>query len=440
MYKFILLIAVFSVFFVTGCDETQDAFVDDILDPEMSKYVAIGDSLTAGVQSDGIVRDFQKNSFPALIAMQMGIDNFEQPVVDSPGIGFEPGKTPLMFMNGQIFRNDLNVDEFDLLSNFFLTRPYDNLGLPGAEIVDVASTTNLLFEVVLRGLGTQLEQAISLDPELITLWIGGNDVLGSAKAGGDFSKISSTENFEAEYRDILMQLSNKTNAMIVTANLPNVADISFVIFLDRVFRTVPELEIMTPVPVVFDENFNPIDFGDGLFVPILTQEDNVEHLTQAALSRYMNGEGIPDEAALIDMGFTMMEAGDIVRIIEMTSLSPSGNQLAGDLTLTFDESRVIQEAVENFNSIISIVADEFGVPVVDINEALMRLNSEGIDGFTSDFVLIDPLNTAYSLDGVHPNDAGYGIIANLFIEKINEAYDMNTPLLDTEQFRGQYSN
>ncbi len=89
-----------------------------------------------------------------------------------------------------------------------------------------------------------------------------------------------------------MQLSNKTDAMIVTANLPNVADISFVIFLDRVFRTVPELEIMTSVPVVFDENFNPIDFGDGLFIPILTQEDNVEHLTQAVLSRYRNGAGV----------------------------------------------------------------------------------------------------------------------------------------------------
>ena len=61
----------------------------------------------------------------------------------------------------------------------------------------------------------------------------------------------------------------------------------------------------------------------------------------------------------------------------------------------------------------------------------MRLNNEGIDGFTSDFVLIDPLNTTYSLDGVHPNDAGYGIIANLFIEKINETFDMFIPLVDT---------
>lgn len=126
--------------------------------------------------------------------------------------------------------------------------------------------------------------------------------------------------------------------------------------------------------------------------------------------------------------------------VERAGLSPSGTQLAGDLTLTFDESGVIQEAVESFNSIISDAAGEYGVPVVEINEALMRLNSEVIDGFTSDFVLIDPLNTTYSLDGVHPNDAGYGIIPNLFIEKINETFYMFIPLVDTEQFRGQYSN
>lgn len=126
--------------------------------------------------------------------------------------------------------------------------------------------------------------------------------------------------------------------------------------------------------------------------------------------------------------------------VERAGLSPSGTQLAGDLTLTFDKSGVIQEAVESFNSIISDAAGEYGVTVVDINEALMRLISEGIDGFTSDFVLIDPLNTAYSLNGVHTIDAGYGIIVDLFIEKINETFDMFIHIVDTEQFRVQYSN
>ena len=32
-----------------------------------------------------------------------------------------------------------------LLDNFFLGRPYDNLGLPGAELIDVQSNSDLVF-------------------------------------------------------------------------------------------------------------------------------------------------------------------------------------------------------------------------------------------------------------------------------------------------------
>jgi hypothetical protein len=46
------------------------------------KMVALGNSLTAGVQSAGIVEDFQMNSYPFLVAQQMGqAGNFEQPAL-----------------------------------------------------------------------------------------------------------------------------------------------------------------------------------------------------------------------------------------------------------------------------------------------------------------------------------------------------------------------
>ena len=36
---------------------------------------------------------------------------------------------------------------------------------------------------ILRGLGTQVQQAVALRPGLITVWIGNNDVLGAAVRG-----------------------------------------------------------------------------------------------------------------------------------------------------------------------------------------------------------------------------------------------------------------
>lgn len=259
-YKVFIILLILPIF--TACDETGELF-NEISDPGSSRYVAIGDSLTAGVQSDGLEDDFQFNSFPYLISLQMGIDDFEQPTVDSPGIGFEPGKTPLMLENGMITRDDLEVDPTILFDNFFLNRPYDNLGVPGAQIVDVESTSELLFELILRGMGTQLEQAIRLDPEIITLWVGNNDVLGAATNGGDLNKITPVNEFENDFSDILEELTSRTDADIVAANIPNVTDIPFVNFLNNIFRTVPQLGINEPVPVIFGSDFEPVDFGNG---------------------------------------------------------------------------------------------------------------------------------------------------------------------------------
>src|SRR3989304_10123296 len=53
---------------------------------DFSRYVALGDSLTAGVVSNGSVQTYQQNSYPALIARQAGISGFQQPLVPEPGL------------------------------------------------------------------------------------------------------------------------------------------------------------------------------------------------------------------------------------------------------------------------------------------------------------------------------------------------------------------
>ncbi|RMF62701.1 MAG: hypothetical protein D6743_11840, partial [Calditrichaeota bacterium] len=109
----------------------------------LSKFVAIGNSLTAGFQSSGLVEEFQLHSYPYLIAKQMGKgDDFQQPLVAAPGIGSTPGKTPLKFVNGNLVADDLTVDPLTLLKNALLPRPYDNLGVPGATLGDVLNTVN----------------------------------------------------------------------------------------------------------------------------------------------------------------------------------------------------------------------------------------------------------------------------------------------------------
>jgi lysophospholipase L1-like esterase len=437
------LIVLVNVLIFISCDEATNV-VNDIVNVGPRKYVAVGDSLTTGVQSNGLVIGFQQHSFPFFIAQQLGVVDFEQPLIGRPGIGANPGKTPLMFRNGEIVEDDLQIgDIFDLALNPLLPRPYDNLGIPGDRLFDIDNNANIddLRFLILRGMGSQLDQAIELDPEIISFWIGANDVLGAALHGGDLNRITPKDQFDAGYRDSLTKLRNNTSALIVAANIPDVVDIPFINFFDRIFRTIPALGINTPVPVLYDQNFQPIDFGDGLFIPILTNESDVVHLLLSSGRPYeKDGIGIPNLNALIELGFPMDQATQLITQIQNHGLAPSGLPFNGEFTLTSSEQEFIQNAVEEFNSSISNIAFELNVPMVDANGLLSRINNEGVDGFTGEFVLVDNVNTAFSLDGVHPNNAGYAIIANEFIKVMNDSLGMNIALIETDQLRGQYAN
>ncbi|MGB9774817.1 MAG: hypothetical protein ACPL4I_12535, partial [Bacteroidota bacterium] len=52
-----------------------------------TSFVAIGNSLTAGYQSNALFQSAQVYSFPALIAKQAGVTDFQQPLISDPGIG-----------------------------------------------------------------------------------------------------------------------------------------------------------------------------------------------------------------------------------------------------------------------------------------------------------------------------------------------------------------
>ncbi len=68
--------------FTDPTDQVNDPTPADASTP----YVAIGNSLTAGVQSGGLVDKFQNVSFPALIAESARLGAFEMPLVSEPGI------------------------------------------------------------------------------------------------------------------------------------------------------------------------------------------------------------------------------------------------------------------------------------------------------------------------------------------------------------------
>jgi len=447
MKKIILFLLVASFFIFIACTPEAPTQEKDDIDEGtliLSTFVTVGNSLTAGFQSSGLAQSFQENSYPYLIAQQMGkASTFQQPLVAAPGVGSPSGFAPQQFnpTTGAITQDPLTAAP--VFPNLTLSRSYNNLGIPGFDLNDAMNTLNGgMADFILRnptfGNINQIDQALGLSPTLLILWLGNNDVLGAALDGGDLTQITSAADFQTRLTDVLtrIRVTWGYDKGLVMANVPNVTDIPYINMLDIIFRDLGA----GPVPVLFDATFQPIDLGGGMMLPIITEETGVVHVTLPGAIAYQSGLGIPDSAYIVDnLGFPPGMAAAVVAGLMAQGVTPTGLPIPGSMTITTTEEAAILAATVGFNTIIDQLAAAFVAPVLDANQLLSDLNAGSIPGISGSFVYVDPLTTAFSLDGVHPNNAGYAFIANAFISLINGAFGQSIPALDYTQYTGQYT-
>ena len=84
--------------------------------------------------------------------------------------------------------------------------------------------------------------------------------------------------------------------------------------------------------------------------------------------------------------------------------------------------------------VIATQARTTGAALVDIHDLLMRIQDKGFvaggQRLTTDF-----LGGIFSLDGVHPTNTGYAIIANAFIKELNRGFAAGIPPVSVEQIQ-----
>ena len=132
-----------------------------------------------------------------------------------------------------------NPNKVTLLNSSY-PAPYNNLGIPGIVLADAFKRTTAesyskspYIDLILRGKGSPLEQALSMAPTFISIWLGNNDVLGFATSGGFVVKQPTSESdFILAYNGIalgIQQFKSQTNSNpgVVVANIPNVTTIPF---------------------------------------------------------------------------------------------------------------------------------------------------------------------------------------------------------------------
>jgi lysophospholipase L1-like esterase len=374
----------------------------DTGDADFTRYVAFGDSLTAGFSSGSINQKFQVDSYPALIYRQATgrTTGFEQPLVSEPGI---PGVLRLTNLRPVTITPTPGQGQ---PTNLNLNRPYNNIAVPGHKLGDLLRKTQSTSatdptDLILRRLGfTQLQQGLSLQPTFATLWIGNNDVLAAATSGRVIEGVTITPvaQFEADFRAVAGAIA-QTGAEMAIANIPNVTSIPFVTTVSRFVvnpaTNQPVLVNGQPVPLIGPNG--PLQAGDFVLL--------------TASSELAVGNGLPPGIP-----------------------GASGTPLSDAAVLSAAEVATIQARVQAYNNIIRTVANERNAAFVDANAILNDLAARGlrIGGitFTSAFLT----GGVFSYDGVHPTPFGYAYIANQFIEAINEKYDAEIPLVNLFPF------
>src|SRR5712691_5243486 len=262
-------------------------------------FVAIGDSYGAGLESGSLNLNHQPFSWPAVIARQAGVADFQQPLVSFPGIGPALQLVDIIHFPPTI----LPATGSGQPINLNLPRPYNNLSVPGASVTDVitltgkdqaTSTAKAFAQFILRGLGTEVDQALAQKPTFIAIWIGGNDALGAVLAGTP-AVLTPVDTFRTSYNAMLDKLvAGAPAAGMVAGNFPNnVLSLPFISSVPPVL-----IDPATRKPVI-GPNGQPIflvaDLGGGN----IGQLPPGSFVLLSAASKIARGAGIPSTLASI---------------------------------------------------------------------------------------------------------------------------------------------
>ena len=381
---------------------------------DFTKYVAVGDSLTAGYASSGLAQYYQDYSYPRLIARQASpnFSAFQQPTVANPGIN------PVLMLQ-RLSPGPVLVPSSSkpgAPKNILFVGPYNNLGIPGARVNDLLTKTGdatrlqngtatadtVMYDLILRdGKNPAINQAVAAAGTFYTVWAGNNDILGAAVYGHAQDQVTLTPvaTFQTQYATLLGALkTNRPKAKVIVATIPDVAAIPFVT------TVAPYNFLPTGQKFYYLGENGPLTDGD--------------YVTLSASALLAQGYGIPGTGKLLPEG----------------SFNPSTGVLVPGVILRAKEIADIKARTTALNDVIKALASSNGYVVADMNAFFAGVKAHGI--LYGGIKLSASFLTGglFSYDGVHPQRVGYAVIANEFIETVNNYWGTAVPLVDIRPF------
>ncbi len=507
MKKTIALLVCSGIFLISCNDD--DPIIPGPVEPtpenytsgsaDFTKYVALGNSLTAGYSDLALFIDGQSASFPNMLATSFaaadggaftipfmadnlgGLTLMGQPL---PGFG---NRLFLSFASGSPAPIPVSGSGTTEVSTV-LTGPFNNMGVPGATSYHLVAPGYGNVQGVPLGLANPyfarfasssttsiLQDAAVQSPTFFTLWIGNNDVLGYAVSGGagtdqtgnldptTYTRNDITDpNVFANVYNILLQTMTANGAKGAVANIPDVTALPY-------FTTVPynAIPLDAATAAVVNQAYLPYNggiqgalaalSGTGLFTAeeaarrtinftagqnavVIVDEDLTDlgliNPAFAALPKYRQATA---EDLLVFTSQTIL--GTLANPNDPTSINGVAVPLADQWVLTPEEQLAVATATQSYNQTIAALASQYGLAFFDAEAYYNLVTDTGItlkDGST--VTAAYGTGGGFSLDGIHPSPRGSALLANQFILAIESKYGAALPEVDPLEYTGLYIN
>jgi len=429
--------------FVFSCKPKLDVPEPDKGSLDVSKFVAIGNSITAGYADNALYYDGQMVSYVNLLAeqfKQIGGNEFRIPLMPA-GVGVgASGNAKLMLALKPDCKNVVSLspiaaassgDLAGLFTGINAEGPFNNMGVPGAKAITAVfpgygnpalglGNYNPFFTRMLRAseyaTASMLGIAAEQKPTFYSLFIGNNDVLGYASSGGSSDIITPLSGAPSigfnESIDAIVAGMSTNGAKAVIANVPDITNLPF-------FTTIPYNGlVLTRQSEVDSLNFT-------YAVAQLTFSIGVNAFVMAVAPPPFARQMKPNELVLLSTPKDSLKCGG------WGSRKPLNNQFV----LSLSEISKIQDAIYSFNIKLKDVADKNAYAFVDVNN-FMAKTKKGIiyNGVTINTTFVS--GGAFSLDAIHLTPLGNALLANEFIKSINSTYRSSIPMIEASKYKG----
>jgi lysophospholipase L1-like esterase len=238
---------------------------------------------------------------------------------------------------------------------------------------------------------TMIELAKAWKPTTTLVWIGNNDAL-IAGLFGDVRLLTPESKFQADFAKLMRELAS-TGTELVVGTIPDVTQIPY--FSSA--ADIAEQYHLSPQALRTQLGLQPGDFVRRSALPII---DSIVRKTTKG----------PLPAMCPPPIYVLPET---------------------PCRLTKSEADIIQDRVKAFNKIIAKETHTRGGVLVDTNKLVDKIAKKGYvvgnERLSAAF-----LGGLFSLDGIHPSDTGYAVIANYFIDRMNPRLGLRIPKVSVE--------